>query len=191
VGDEPAAPLGAPTPVPIVVSPPALVLAPGDVARAAVRAPAGGSFGILTDGCAGIAVPIVLPDVLKVNGLAPGRCTITLTAAGGVSARVAIEVGTSLGPIALAAAKTPVELSRRGAILAHGTAVTIHVSQGPYGGPFSVGGNCKGTAAITGLGNWLTVVALEPGTCAAQIVGLAGRRAAFAITVEPSPEVRP
>jgi hypothetical protein len=184
-------PLGAPTPLPIVVTPPSLTLAPGEAAHVAVHAPQGGAFGILSDRCAGIAVPVVLPDALKVSGLAPGRCSVTLTAASGVTVRVPIEVGAEPGPLAIEGAKMPIALSRAAAILAHGTSVTIHVSQGAYAGPFSIAGNCKGIAAITGLGNWLTVVALDAGTCSAQVVGLAGRKSALAITVEPSPEVRP
>lgn len=156
-----------------------------------IHAPLGGAFGIVTDRCAGIAVAVALPDALKVSGLAPGRCFVTLTAASGVTARVPIEVGTDFAPLALEGARSPVQLSRTAAILAHGTSVTIHVTQGTYAGPFSVAGTCKGIAAITGLGNWLTVVALDPGTCAAQVVGLGGRKVPFAITVEPSPEVRP
>jgi hypothetical protein len=174
-----------------VVTPASLSVAPGEAARVSVHAPQGGAFGILSDRCTGIAVPVVQPDALKVSGLASGRCSVTLTAASGVTVRVPIEVGSELGPLALQGAKTPVELSRAAAILAHGTSVTIHVTQGSYAGPFSVGGNCKGIAGITGLGNWLTVVALDPGTCSAQVVGLAGRKTAFAITVEPSPQVRP
>ena len=189
--DEPAGTYRPPTPLPIVASPAALALAPGESARAAVHAPGGGVFGIVRDGCAGIAVPVVFPDSLKVSALAPGTCSVTLTASGGVTTRIAVSVSDSLGPAALEGSRTPVALSPAAAILARGTSVRIAVSQGSYAGPFSLAGNCKGIAALSGLGTSLTVVAVDPGTCAALVVGLGGRQARLPITVEPSPEVKP
>ena len=173
------------------MSPPALALAPGESAHATVRAPGDGAFGIVRDACAGIAVPVALSDSLKVTALAPGHCSVTLTAAGGVTTRVPVAVSDSLGPAALEGSRTPVLLSRSAAILARGTAVTIDVSQGTYPGPFSLGGNCKGVASLSGLGSAFTVIAVDPGMCAAVVVGLGGRQARLRITVEPSPEVKP
>jgi len=155
-----------------------------------VRAPGGESFGILSDGCAGVAVPEVFSQNIKVSALAPGHCSITLTGRGGVTARLSIAVEDLLGPTALAGSRTAVALSYPAAVLARGTSVRIHVSQGSYAGPFSAGG-CKGIASISGLGTWLTLIAVDPGTCTAEIYGLGGRKASLAITVEPSPEVRP
>jgi len=177
--------------LPIVVSPAAFALSPGESLHATVHAPGDGVFGIVGDGCAGIAVPVVSSDSLKVSALAPGRCSVTLTGSAGVISRVPVSVSDTLGPAALEGSRTPVVLTRTGAILAHGTAVTIGVSQGSYAGPFSLAGNCKGIATVSGLGTSLTVIAVDPGACSALVVGLGGRRARLRITVEPSPEVKP
>ena len=117
----------------------------------------------MRDGCAGIAVPSVAGDSLKLSALAPGSCSVVLAATGGVTARLAVEVGNVLGPVALAASRTPLTLSRSAAILARGTSAAISLSQGAYGGPFSVTGDCKGIANVEALGNSLTVVGARIG----------------------------
>jgi hypothetical protein len=187
----PPGPLGPPTAEPIVVTPASLDLAIGEAARAVVHAPGDGAFGIVHSGCGGIAVPETTGGGLTLHGLTPGHCSVTLTGSGGVTTLVPVVVTESVAPAATASAQSPVVVRPPSAILARGTSVTLRVSQGTYAGPFSLAGDCNGVVRFGGLGRAIGVIAIDPGTCNALVVGLGGRKAKLSITVQPSPEIRP
>ena len=159
--------------------------------RVAVEAPGDVGFGIVHDGCAGIAVPVPSAGRITFNGLAAGNCSLTLAGAGGVTVHIAVRVEPATDAGAAAAAKMPVRVAPPSAILARGTWVKVRIVQGDYKGPFSIAGDCAGIATLSGIGAGVVVLGLEAGTCAATFTGLGGHSAKLALEVVPSPRTKP